>query len=135
MQWVQKVLVFGLSYPLLLARGFGGLLARPKVALLTVATLGALGFAGYATHRHRAVRWTEPVDYQPAKSGPSLIAREQLEEAVTRYYVRSRRLPEGWDDLARAEVLRGMPPAPAGQKYVLDITQMSLLVEPMQREQ
>lgn len=135
MQWVQKVLVLGLSFPLLLARGFGGLLARPKVALLAAFTLGALGLAGYATHRHRTARWTDPVDYQPARTGPSLIAREQLEEAVTRFYVRSRRLPEGWDDLARAEVLRGVPPAPSGQKYVLDITQMSLFVEPMQREQ
>lgn len=135
MQWVQKVLVLGLSYPLLMARGLGGLLARPKVAMLTALTLGALGLAGFASYRYRTARWTEPVDYQPARTGPSLIARAQLEEAVTQFYMRSRRLPAGWDELAAAEVLRGVPPAPAGKKYVLDITQMSLVAEPMDRQQ
>lgn len=60
----------------------------------------------------------------------ALDARDQLNQIVWRYEARTGRMPQDWQELVRARVLRGVPLDPAGVPFELDPTNEDVRLSP-----
>lgn len=127
MRWFQRLVVWLVTVPLWVSHSLRAWAKHPQVLALTIAGGAIIAWACFALHTHNATRWLQPLAYQPARGGPSLIARDVLEKGVTQFYLRFGRMPNSWADFDEKQIIQGVPTARTGKQYVLDVTQMALI--------
>jgi hypothetical protein len=74
--------------------------------------------------------WVRRIATQRIEQLDALLAIEQLNDIVWRYQARAGRMPQDWQELVSARVLRGIPVDPAGVPYELNQTNEDVRLSP-----